>query len=346
MVVGPLVHHRKDTAHMDSSLHDGVASRRQFLLTAGGCVAHVLLNAACAPRHARARWTAPLNPTITTTPFARLDAVGPGAWAVISTPLGGDRTTFANGGIIAGRTGVVVIEGFYREAGAQWLAEQARALTGRWPTHVVVTHYHVDHASGVAGYVQGTARPALHVTDVTRAAALGGTAVAPARSESLSRAFADVVVTGTTGETRLDLGDRTVSLEPVRGHTASDLVVHDHEAALTFSGDLVWNGMFPNYVDAMPSALHRQVDRLALLVSRRRLLVPGHGAVADGAAMLRYRGVLESVETAARSGFAAGRSAPETATAYVVPASLGDWMASKTSIERAMGAWWRELSAP
>jgi glyoxylase-like metal-dependent hydrolase (beta-lactamase superfamily II) len=322
------------------------ASRREFLLTATGCVAHVLLNAACAPRQVRARWTMPLNPTVTTMPFARLDAVAPNAWAVISTPLGGDRTTFANGGIIAGRTGVVVIEGFYREAGAQWLAQQARALTGRWPTHVVVSHYHVDHASGVGGYAQDGARPQLHVTEETRAAALGGTPVAPARSESLSRAFADVVLTRTTGETRLDLGDRTVTLEAVRGHTASDLVVHDHDAALTFSGDLVWNGMFPNYVDAMPSALHANVNRLVALVSKRQLLVPGHGAVADVAAMTRYRGLLDSLEQAARTGFTAGRSAQETAAAYAVPASLGEWMASKTSIERAMGAWWRELGTP
>ncbi|WP_082820970.1 MBL fold metallo-hydrolase [Gemmatimonas phototrophica] len=322
------------------------ASRREFLLTATGCVAHVLLNAACAPRHTRARWTMPLNPTVTTMPFARLDAVATNAWAVVSTPLGGDRTTFANGGIIAGRTGVVVIEGFYREAGAQWLAQQARALTGRWPTHVVVSHYHVDHASGVGGYALDGARPQLHVTEETRAAALGGTPVAPARSEALSRAFADVVLTRTTGETRLDLGDRTVTLEPVRGHTASDLVVHEHDAALTYSGDLVWNGMFPNYVDARPRALHANVNRLVALVSKRHLLVPGHGAVADLAAMTRYRGLLDSLEQAARTGFAAGRSPQETAAAYVVPLSLGDWMASKTSIERAMGAWWRELGTP
>lgn len=322
------------------------ASRRQFVLTATGCVAHVLLNASCASRASRARWTAPLNPTVTTMPFARLDAVGRGAWAVISTPLGGDRTTFANGGIIAGRSGVVVIEGFYREAGAQWLAQQARALTGRWPTHVVVTHYHVDHASGVGGYAHDGAHPLLHVTEPTRAAALGGTPVAPARSEALTRAFADVVLTRTSADTRIDLGDRTVTLEPVHGHTASDLVVHDHDAALTFSGDLVWNGMFPNYVDAIPSVLQRQVNRLVTLVSRRQLLVPGHGAVADVAAMTRYRNLLESLEAVARSGYAAGRSPQETAASYVVPTSLGDWMASKTSIERAMGAWWRELQAP
>ncbi|WP_396214889.1 hypothetical protein [Gemmatimonas sp.] len=205
----------------------------------------MLFSAACAPRSTRARWTAPSTPTVRTAPFARLDAIGAGAWALVSTPLGGDRTTFANGGIIAGRTGVVVIEGFYRDAGAAWLAQQARELTGRWPTHVVLTHYYVDHASGVSAYADHVVRPTLHVT-------------AP---------------------TRIDLGDRVVTLDPVHGHTSSDLIVHDQDAAITFSGDLVWNGMFPNYVDAQPIALHAQVDRLVSMVSKRQLLVPGHGAV-------------------------------------------------------------------
>ena len=81
-------------------------------------MAHVLLSSACASVGARHRWTAPLHPTVSTTPFAHLDAIGPDTWAVISTPLGGDRTTFGNGGIIAGRSGVIAVEGFYRPAGA------------------------------------------------------------------------------------------------------------------------------------------------------------------------------------------------------------------------------------
>ena len=140
-----------------------MTSRRDFLRVAGGCLSHVMLMSACASRTARSRWTAPANPTVATTPFARLDAIGADTWAVISTPLGGDRTTFANGGIIAGRNGVIAVEGFYRPAGAQWLAARAKELTGRWPTHVVLTHYHVDHAAGVSGYVDRTT-PTLRAT--------------------------------------------------------------------------------------------------------------------------------------------------------------------------------------
>lgn len=327
-------------------------SRREFLqqswLAATGCVAHVLLNAACAPRAQRGRWTAPVNPIVTTTPFARLEAIGPEAWAVISTPLGGDRTTFANGGIIAGRNGVVVIEGFYRVAGAQWLAQQARALTGRWPTHVVITHYHVDHASGIAGYADagdGTRRAiGVHATARTRDLALGGGPVAPARDPALTRAFADVVLVPAGRTSRVDLGNRVLTLQPFSGHTGSDLTVHDEDAGLSWAGDLIWHRMFPNYVDATPTQLAASVRALASRVAApSTTMVPGHGALLTRDGMAAYTGLLESLEAAARAGHAAGTPAAQVAASYVVPAALGEWMASRTSVERAITAWYREL---
>ncbi|MCA0377722.1 MAG: MBL fold metallo-hydrolase [Gemmatimonadetes bacterium] len=331
----------------------GAVGPRAFLAQAGGCLAHVLLSASCASPRARGQWTAPSNPTVTTQPFARLDAIGAEAWAVISTPLGGDRTTFANGGIIAGTAGVVVVEGFYRSAGAEWLARQARALTGRWPTHVVLTHYHVDHASGVNGYAGldtapgAPARPALYATASTRTAAVSGAPVAPARDAALERAFADVVVVGADRGGVIDLGNRTVRLEPLRGHTASDLVVHDEDARLTFAGDLVWSGMFPNFVDADPRRLAESVAHLARSVRRsaRQVLVPGHGGVVTADGMAQYEGLLASLEAAARGGYAAGRPAAEVAAGYTVPSALGEWMATKSGVERAMTAWYRVLAS-
>lgn len=319
---------------------------QQSLLATGGCVAHVLLNASCAPRATRAAWTAPVDPTVTTAPFARIEAIGPDAWALISTPLGGDRTTFANGGIIAGRNGVVVIEGLYRTAGAEWLAQQAKALTKRWPTHVVLTHYHVDHAAGAAGFANGGTMPRVHATTPTRTQALSGGPVAPPKDAALERALADVVVIPTDRTTRIDLGNRTLSLEPFTGHTSSDLTVHDDDAGLTWTGDLVWHRMFPNFVDATPTKLAASVRALQKRYSAKRTaLVPGHGARIPVDGMASYVGLLESLEGAARAGHTSGKPAADVAATYAVPAALGEWMASKASVERAITAWYRELGA-
>ena len=319
-----------------------MTTRRDFLRVSGGCLAHVMLMSACASRSARQRWTAPANPTVVTTPFARLDLIGPDTWAVISTPLGGDRTTFANGGILAGRTGVIAVEGFYRPAGATWLAERARALTGRWPTHVVLTHYHVDHAAGVSGYVGGTT-PSLRATATTRELAVGGGPVAPPRDEVLLRAFADVVIVNADRPGIIDLGNRQIELLSLRGHTRSDVALVDTDAGITFAGDLLWNGMFPNFVDATPSQLAVSMKGLASRVTQA--FVPGHGAMADRVSVARYVDLLDDLEMTSRRGHASGQSAQETAATYTVPNALGEWMASKAALERAVSAWYREMDS-
>src|SRR5215217_536864 len=147
-------------------------SRRTFVTESGSCAAHLALAAVVAPDVLRNAWArAALGPVVATEPFGSLEQVAEGVWALISTPLGGDRTTLSNGGIIAGRSGVIAIEGFNQATGAAWLAGKARELTGRWPTHVVVTHYHADHSNGVAGYVHvanATAVSAIRTTERTR----------------------------------------------------------------------------------------------------------------------------------------------------------------------------------
>src|SRR6476620_4377128 len=149
-------------------------SRRDFVTRSSSCAAHLALAAAVAPDVLRRAWAhAPLGPVVATEPFGSLEQVADRMWALISTPLGGDRTTLSNGGIIAGRSGVIAIEGFNQPAGAAWLGAKARDLTGRWPTHVVVTHYHADHANGVAGYIfadnaSSKPQPSVRTTARTR----------------------------------------------------------------------------------------------------------------------------------------------------------------------------------
>ncbi len=306
-------------------------------------MAHIALASACSSAATRARWTAPAQPTVVTTPFARLDAIAADTWALISTPLGGDRSTYSNGGIIAGRSGVIAVEGFYRPAGAMWLATRARELTGRWPTHVVLTHYHTDHAGGLAGYTSAGDRLAVHTTAQTRDLALGGGPVAPAKDDALARAFADITIVSAGEPTVIDLGNRQIELLPLRGHTASDIALVDRNAGVTWAGDLLWNGMFPNYVDAVPSVLGASVQRLA--GNGSRAWVGGHGGVADAAAVTRYRGLLDDIGEAARRGHANGTPAAAIAASYTVPTTLGEWMAGKPAIERAMTAWYRELGS-
>jgi glyoxylase-like metal-dependent hydrolase (beta-lactamase superfamily II) len=318
-------------------------SRRAFVAQAGSCAAHLALAAAVAPdalRHAWAR--AALGPVVATEPFGSLEKVADGVWALISTPLGGDRTTLSNGGIIAGRSGVIAIEGFNQPAGAAWLAGKSRELTGRWPTHVVLTHYHADHANGVAGYVDAsttTAAPVVRTTDRTRELVLQKNQPADAaRAACLEKA----VVLSPTDASTIDLGNRRVRIIPRGGHTDSDVSLEIENPSVVFCGDLVWNAMFPNYVDAVPSRLAMSVK--ALRRDRRTIYVPGHGALAREAEFDRYAAMLAEVEQAARKAHQQGTSAADAGAAYSLPASLGEWtLFNKVFFERAFAAWYKEL---
>jgi glyoxylase-like metal-dependent hydrolase (beta-lactamase superfamily II) len=317
-------------------------TRREFLRHTGSCAAHLAVVAAGLPPALRGRWTSPtFGRVVAAEPFGRLEAIGPNVWALVSTPLGGDFTTVSNGGIVAGRSGVLVVEGLMQPAGATWLAKQARELTGRWPTHAVVTHYHSDHVNGIAGYADGGPAPALYATASTRDLARDKNL--PAVPERTAR-LADAVILDPATPTTLDLGGRSVRLQPSGGHTASDLVLTLEEPAVIFGGDLVWNGMFPNYMDAVPTKLATSVRALRK-AGDKALFVPGHGPLGRVAELDRYLEVLDAVETAARAAHQKGQTAAEASAGYRLPASLGEWtLFSPRFMETAFAAWYRELA--
>ena len=313
--------------------------RRDFLATAGGCLASLAGGAAGLPPSIRRRWSTPVGRVVAAEPFGRLELLAPGVWGMISTPLGGDFTTVCNGGLVAGRDGVLAIEGFMQPAGARWLGERCRELTGQWPTHVLLTHYHSDHNSGVGGFFANGAKPTVHCTATTRDQVRDRNQPADAERE---RILADAVTVNPTTDGAIDLGDRSVRLIPRSGHTSSDVAVVAEDANLVVGGDLLWNGMFPNYVDTTPTILARSAESLRR--SGDAIYVPGHGPVAKAAEFDRYRSFLGEIERAARDGHRGGVDAKALAQGYTVPATLGEWaLFSKSFVETAFQAWFREL---
>ncbi|MGD8280740.1 MAG: MBL fold metallo-hydrolase [Gemmatimonadota bacterium] len=312
-------------------------SRREFIGRTSSCAAHIGLMAAASPPLTRLGWLAQERfPVAASAPWGRLVRIAEGVWALVSDPLT-DRTTLCNGGIIAGRAGVAVIESFATARGAAWMVDQARNLTGRSPTHVILTHYHADHTAGLAG---STEEADVDVVVSERTRDLIRERIDGVPGEIL--ADAEILVGRRPSE--LELGDRSAILVHRRGHTESDLTVEVPDVSVTFCGDLVWNAMFPNYVDAIPSRLSREVQVLRLMGATT--YVPGHGPLADAAAIDGYMTLLDSVEEAARAATERGMSAEEAGTEYSLPAGFEDWtLFSPGYFATAIGAWMRELEA-
>ena len=282
--------------------------------------------------------SSPAHAVVDEQAWGRLERIADGVWALISTPLSGGANamrTFSNGGIVSGKAGVLIVEGFGSGDGARWIGEQARKLTGRAPTHVVVTHYHGDHSAGLLGYRDGDAGP-LYVTTSETRERLGS------RGQSTLDALsaAQLIQPGVT--TPIDLGGRRVTITPRAGHTASDLTISVDDPAVLFGGDLLWNRHFPNYMDAIPSVLSREVRSMGTQSGVIR--VPGHGGIFAGDDLTHYIGVLDAVEDAARRARTAGTPAAEAAKALKLPPSLGEWtMFGGNYFEVALRAWEREL---
>ena len=289
------------------------------------------------------------------TDFARLQQIADGVWAVVSTPLDGDGNfahpeTICNGGLIAGQDKVLAIDAFLQPAGAAWLTEKSVELTGKRPTDVIVTHFHADHSGGLAGYQNGVEGPEIYMTETTRQLIHERYGVGrPQNNSPFSRPATRVVgpsqiITDETQKVKLDLGGRSVTIEPLSGHTPSDLAIHLDDEPIIFAGDLVWSGLFHNYTDAIPSKLRSSVE--SLLSDPDKFIVTGHGEIGYAKDLHNYLQLLIWVEEQAKAAHASGKTAAEGASTFTIPDHLGQWPRfSANYYELAFSAWYRELSA-
>ena len=308
-------------------------SRRRFLILASATAASLAIG----PRRSAAAGLE-LGAEEPWAGVARLDE---GIWAVASTPIeSSDWRTGCNGGIVAGTERVLAIESFARPEGAEWVAATARRLAGRAPTDVVVTHYHGDHAGGLTGYAEGDSRPRVWMTAATRDLLRDS----GSGDEVRARMLAEAEPIDPDGATELDLGGRAVRLHPRTGHTASDVTVELAEPSIVFGGDLLWNGFFPNYRDTRPTAFAASIR--AARRTGPTTYVPGHGALADDAAVGRLLALADAVEEAGRASYEQGVSPSAAAGRFRLPDPVADWVLfNDRYFEVAIGAWHRELES-
>lgn len=314
-------------------------TRRQLLAASGALGLHALLGG-LAPRRVHASTDAP--GTVAKVAWARIDRLGDDVWSVISDPLGGNFLTVCNGGIVAGSERVLVFDAFMNPDGAGWVAEQAKALTGRWPTDVVLSHYHGDHVNGLAGLHRDGHSPRVWVTEHTRTRIIDTDAANESTDERRKAMLEAADPISTDGPTRVELGGRSVDIHPRTGHTGSDVTLELEDPGTIFWGDLLWIGMFPNYRDAIPSQLAATVRRLAARETEHH--VTGHGPAATKEGIAAYLEMLDHVEAAARIAHEKGQSAEEAAKAFELPEATADWhLFRPTYFQSAIAAWHREL---
>ena len=339
-------------------------SRRRLLTAAGGSLA--LVAAGPWARLARAdepprvvTESTPDNPeeeiqpfvpeVLSTEDWARIEDLGDGVLAVISTLESENYKTVCNGGLVTGSARCLAVDTYMGPEGASWVASEAVRLAGRRPTDLLVTHYHADHAGGLGGFgVDADGRgllPTVWMTAKTRDLIRERNGRNEPLDPTVIAALDRAKILDPETPTELDLGGRSVKIRPFHGHTPSDVVVEtDGKRPVLFWGDLMWNGFFPNYMDAIPSALSATVAELAK--HRNHQHVGGNGAVASIEQVETYAAMVEHVGEHARRHFEKGTPEAEAAEAYALPESVADWTVFGANyFPRAIGAWYRELGS-
>lgn len=324
-------------------------TRRDVLKGTIGCGAYVAMSLGTMGTFGRRLFAQERGEPVVKKPFARVERLHENIWGVVALTAGGMQVV-SNSGIIAGKDGVLVVDACNTPDGSRFIADTARKLTGRVPTHVVLTHYHGDHSNGLCGHLEKNPDARLVATKTTRDL-LADQAKKPGRGAKeadglILRAHTPVLPNALLADdakpTEVDLGGIRVRLVPRGGHTASDVTVEVVDPRIVWCGDLVFNGLFPNYGDATPSTLWKTCN--AFLKDPDVTYVPGHGPITDAKGLTPYLALLQHVEHAARDAHERGVAPADAWRRYEIPDSLGTWKKYRPDVYRfAFQAWAKEL---
>ncbi len=156
----------------------------------------------------------------------------------------------------------------------------ARALRGRSPLLIALTHMHFDHTGGAARLQARTGAGAL---------------AHPPDARALAEGDSELTCSGWLGERQMplrvrevkdgeviDLGDAELEVLHTPGHSAGSMCLYDRESGVLFSGDTVFTGGGVGRWDLPTGSreeLVRSLERLNELDVEA--IYPGHGPWAE-----------------------------------------------------------------
>jgi quinoprotein relay system zinc metallohydrolase 2 len=190
-----------------------------------------------------------------------------------------NRGDMSNASFVVGSDGVAVIDTSGSAVMGEDLRDAIRAVTNKPIKYVINTHMHPDHVFGNAAFKQDDP---TYVGHYKLARALGTradsyiTASKEMMGEKVFEGSEIILPTvGVKEPTTLDLGDRTLLLEPMpTAHTDNDLIITDSKTNTLFLGDLLFSVHIPT-LDGSIKGWLALIDRLGQRKAAR--VVPGHG---------------------------------------------------------------------
>ena len=238
----------------------------------------------------------------TPTPFS-----APTSWTELASRVwvGVVEPESVNVGLVAGRDGAVLVDCGSSPAQGSALRAAAEQTAGVPLTGVVVTHWHHDHAFGLAAFADldtiGHETVPERLRSTSAATEAGRLGFDPEALTPPSRTLSVVATVDLGGGRRVEI------VHLGRAHTDGDVVVVVPGTDVVFAGDLIESSGPPqsgpdSSVAEWPNAL----DALIGLMTDDTRAVPGHGDPVDREFVFQARG--QAAMAAAEAG--ADRPAP------------------------------------
>jgi cyclase len=209
--------------------------------------------------------------------------------------------------VLHGPDGKVVVDTFVQPVYSQ-LSAVIGGLGAGAVTAVVNTHWHFDHSDNNASFRQAGARIVAHDNTARRLSEshdLLGMQIPPAPEQARpTETFAQTESIQANGE-MLELA----YIPPA--HTDTDISIRYTKSNVLHCGDVFFNGVYP-FIDAGTggtiNGMIAGTEQLLTLTDNETRIVPGHGAIADRAALVRYRDMLATVRDRVQRLRQSGRS--------------------------------------
>jgi glyoxylase-like metal-dependent hydrolase (beta-lactamase superfamily II) len=287
--------------------------------------------------------------------FAAVRKVGEGLYSTISDTSKGLQT-MCNGGFLAGKDAALLIEGFVSPAGAAFQHETLHSVSKTPVMGAIDTHYHFDHSTGNSYYgatgialwahantsrrifenyaaMQGVDKSVI-IGPIEAQAKNAKSEVGRKHAEQYAATLGNIF--GVANATvlalpnrpldptklpiNLDLGGLTAVVETYPGHSGTDVIVRVPAQNVVYTGDLLFNNMYPVTFDEQASvSAWRSTLKTFLSWGKDTIFIPGHGQICGPEGVQLSLDLFDDIAAQAEKLHKSGVSAEEAADQYVVP---------------------------
>ena len=116
----------------------------------------------------------------------------------------------------------------------------------------------------------------------------------------------------------VDLGGLSAVLETYPGHSGTDVIVRIPDQNIVFTGDLLFNGLYPVTFDATISGWRKTLAQFASF-DKETLFVPGHGQLCGQEGIALSRAIFDDLAEHGEKMYNPGVPAAEAVERYTVP---------------------------